>query len=101
MTRSFMSTNVMPSWVKLLMLFAAVAVCWWSWFGPSDPVYRKSPVNQVSYSSGQEIGLPAKAGANIRQFVTNPLEPVSLPDEGAVILRDTGINYYHNESRSN
>jgi hypothetical protein len=41
--------------------------------------------------------LPAKAGANIRQFVTNPLEPTSLPDEGTVILRDTGTNYYRNE----
>jgi hypothetical protein len=94
MTRSFMPTNVMPSWVKLLMLLAAVVAAWWCWFGPSDPAYRNSPVNHVSYSSGQGNGLPAKAGANIRQFVTNPLEPASLPDEGTVILRDTGINYY-------
>jgi hypothetical protein len=87
----------MPSWIKFLMLVAAVAAGWWCWFGPSDPDNRNSSVNQVSYSSDQGIGLPAKAGANIRQFITNPLEPTSLPDEGAVILRDTGINYYRNE----
>lgn len=92
-----MPTNVMPTWVKLLMLVAAVAAGWWCWFGPSDPANHKSPVNQVSYSSGQGNGLQAKAGANIRQFVTNPLEPTVFPDEGAVILRDTGTNYYRNE----
>jgi hypothetical protein len=92
-----MPTNVMPLWVKFLMLVAAVAAGWWCWFGPSDPANRNSPVNQVSYSSDQGIGLPAKAGANIRQFITNPLEPTSLPGEGAVILRDTGTNYYRNE----
>jgi hypothetical protein len=100
MARSFMPTNVMPSWVKLLMLFAAVAAAWWCCFGPSDPTYRNSLVNQVSYSSGQGNGLQAKVGANIRQFVTNPLEPAALPDESTVILRDTGTNYYRNEPRS-
>lgn len=92
-----MSTNVMPSWVKFLLLVAAVASGWWCWFGPSDPAKHKRPVTQVSYSSDQGISLQAKASANIRQFVTNPLEPTSLPKEGTVILRETGTNYYRNE----
>lgn len=92
-----MPTNVMPSWVKFLMLVTAVAAGWWCWFGPSDPANHKSPVNPVSYSSGQGNGLQTKASANIRQFVTNPLEPTSLPNEDTVILRETGTNYYRNE----
>ncbi len=96
-----MPTNVMPSWVKVLILVAAVAAGWWCWFGPSDTAYREKPVSLMSQPSGLGSGLSARAGANIRQFVTNPLEPTSLPYEGSLILRDTGSNYYYNEPRFN
>ncbi len=88
-----MPTNVMPAWVKVLML-VSLAIIGWCWFKPAEPANRDSPTNQISYSSGRGSGLSAKAGANIRQFVANPLEPAPLPAEGTVILRAPGTNYY-------
>lgn len=82
------------------MLIAAVVVGWWCWFGPSDPAYREKPDSLVSQPIGAGSGLTRRTSANIRQFVTNPLEPTSFPGEGTVILRDTGTDYYRNEQQS-
>jgi hypothetical protein len=91
----FMSTNVMPSWVKFLMLVSLAIICW-CWFKPAE-TNRDNPATQVSYSFGRGSGLRAQAGANIRQFATNPLVPAPLPDGGTVILRAPGINYYRDQ----
>jgi len=92
-----MSTNVVPAWVKYLLLIACVAVGWWSFTGKSMPPEHDNSTYLTSRSSETASGFPAKAGANIRQFVTNPLEPTHLPDEGTVILRSSGTNYYRDQ----
>lgn len=92
-----MSTKVVPAWVKYLLLIACVAVGWWSFTGKSMPTEHDNSAYLTSGSSEAASGFPAKAGANIRQFVTNPLEPTHLPDEGTVILRSSSTNYYRDQ----
>jgi hypothetical protein len=92
-----MLTNVVPAWVKYLLLMACVAVGWWSFTGKSMPPEHCNSTYLTSGSSETASGFPAKAGANIRQFVTNPLEPTPLPDEGTVILRSSSANYYRDQ----
>jgi hypothetical protein len=92
-----MSTNVLPAWVKYLLLIACVIAGWWSFTGKSTSSEHETSAYLTSGSSDAESGFPAKAGANIRQFVTNPLEPTSVPDEGTVILRTPGANYYQDQ----
>ena len=92
-----MPTNVLPSWAKYLLVTTVLATGWWYFSGSSVRSVHRDNSYLTSTSSAAGNGLPGKVVTNIRQFVTNPLEPTSLPDEGAVILRDTGTNYYRNE----
>lgn len=92
-----MSTNVVPAWVKYLLLIACVVAGWWSFTGKSTPPEHDTSAYLTSGSSEAASGFPAKTGANIRQFVTNPLEPTPVPDEGTVILRGSGANYYRDQ----
>lgn len=92
-----MSTNVVPAWVKYLLLIACVVAGWWSFTGKSMPSKHEASAYLTSGSSETASGFPAKAGANFRQFVTNPLEPTPVPDEGTVILRSSGTNYYRDQ----
>ncbi len=92
-----MSTNVVPAWVKYLLLIACVVAGWWSFTGKSTPPEHDTSAYLTSGSSEAASGFPAKTGANIRQFVTNPLEPTHVPDEETVILRSSGTNYYRDQ----
>jgi len=92
-----MSTNVVPTWVKCLLLVACLAVGWWSFTVKSTSSERETSAYLANGSSDAAIGFLAKAGANICQFMTNPLEPTSAPDEGTVILRTPGTNYYRDQ----
>ncbi len=92
-----MSTNVVPAWVKYLLLFACVVAGWWSFTGKGTPPKHDNSSYLTSGSSEAARGFPAKTGANIRQFVTNPLEATPMPDEGTVILRSSGTNYYRDQ----
>lgn len=92
-----MPTNVVPAWVKYLLLIACVVAGWWSFSGKSTPSEHEASAYLASRSSEAASGFPAKAGANIRQFATNPLEPTPVPDEGTVILRTPGTNYYRDQ----
>lgn len=92
-----MSTNVVPAWVKYLLLITCVAVGWWSFAGSRTPSKHENSAYLTSGASEAANGFPAKAGANIRQFVTNPLEPTPMPDESTVILRSSGTNYYRDQ----
>jgi len=92
-----MSTNVVPAWVKCLLLIACIVAGWWSFTGKSMPPEHDNSTYLTSGSSETASAFPAKAGANIRQFVTNPLEPTPVPGEGAVILRNPSTNYYRDQ----
>lgn len=92
-----MPTNVVPAWVKYLLLIVGIAVGWWSYVGRSELEECGHSAYLTSWSSGTASGFPAKAGANIRQFVTNPLETTPMPDEVAVILLGSGTNYYRDQ----
>jgi hypothetical protein len=92
-----MPTNVVPAWVKYLLLFACVAVGLWSFTGKSLPSKHETSTYLTGGTSEAASGFPAKTGANIRQFVTNPLEPTPVPDDGTVILRSSGTNYYRDQ----
>ncbi len=91
-----MSTNVMPLWLKFFMFSAILAAFWWCFAGQSDyTTYANVTYMTTNYEMGG--GLQSRAGANIRQFVTNPLEPVSLPDDSIMVLRRINDNYYQDE----
>lgn len=92
-----MPINVMPGWIKILLLALCLAAGLWLWEGSSNPRAQETKVFQAKPGSGLERGLPGKTGANIKQFVSNPLEPTRLPGEGLVILRDPKSNYYKDE----
>lgn len=92
-----MSTNVVPAWVKYLLLIVCVVAGWWSFTGKSTSSEHEASIYLTSGSSETASGFPAKTGANIRQFVTNPLEPTPVPDEGTVILRNPSTNYYRDQ----
>lgn len=92
-----MSTNVVPAWVKYLLVIACVVIGWWNFTGKSTPSEQKNSAYLTSGSSEAASGFPATTGANIRQFVANPLEPTPVPDEGTMILRTPGINYYRDQ----
>ncbi len=91
-----MPTNVIPSWVKSLIMTVILVVVWWWWPGHQDRSTHKDEPILLS-SSDAENGLSDKIGANIRQFGTNPLEPAPLPEGGIVILRGSGQRYYQDE----
>lgn len=92
-----MSTNVVPARVKYLLVIACVMIGWLSFTGKSTPSEHENSAYLTSGPSDAASGFPAKAQANIRQFVTNPLEPTPLSDEGTVILRGPGTNYYRDQ----
>lgn len=92
-----MPINVMPSWIKILVLALCLAAGLWLWEGSSNPRGQGTKAYLARPGSSLEHGLPAKAGANVRQFVSNPLEPARLPEEEMLILRDTTSSYYKDE----
>lgn len=92
-----MPTNVVPAWIKYLFFIVGIAVGWWSYSGRSEPEERGNSAYLTSGSSEAASGFPAKTGANIRQFVANPLEPTPVPDEATIILRTPGTNYYRDQ----
>lgn len=91
-----MPINVIPSWLKYFVMATILTICCWSVTGTSD---RTKHDNTGCLASHSESGdnMSAKVGANIRQFVSNPLEPARGQDSGTVILRDAGNNYYQDE----
>lgn len=91
-----MPTNVLPSWFKYLMISLALAACWWCLADSSNSTKHEYPIYTTN-GSGIGGGLHTRVGSNIRQFVTNPLEPISSSNDNGMILRDTNGNYYKNE----
>lgn len=92
-----MPTNVLPTWVKSLLLILCLAVSWWSFADRKEPPQSGNYLYLTSGKSGSNRGFPAKAEANIRQFATNPLEPTPLPEEETVILQAPDANYYRDQ----
>lgn len=92
-----MPTNVVPTWVKYLLLIACIAIGWWIFAGKSTSSEYEKSAYLTSGSSEASNSFLAKTGANIRQFITNPLAPTPLPGEGKVILRAPGTNYYRDQ----
>ena len=94
-----MPINVIPRWVKVLILVLCLAAAWWLWSGSSNPPVQGSKAYLAKPASNLEHGLPGMAGAHIGQFISNPLEPTRLPEEGIVILRDKASSYYKDEPK--
>jgi hypothetical protein len=92
-----MPIDVIPRWIKILVLAMCLVIGWYLWDGDVNPKGREEGVFLAMPAPSLERGLPGKAGANISQFVSNPLEPTRLPEEGTVILRDTASSYYKDE----
>jgi len=92
-----MPIDVIPRWIKILVLVLCMATGWYLWSGDVKSKGRDERAFLARNAPSLERGLPGKAGANISQFVSNPLEPTRLPEEGTVILRGSASSYYKDE----
>lgn len=92
-----MAIDVIPIWIKILVLALCLVTGLYLWNEDVNPKGREEGTFLAMPAPSLEMGLPGKAGANISQFVSNPLEPTRLPEEGIVILRGTASSYYRDE----
>ena len=94
-----MPTNVLPAWIKSLLLITFLTAGWWSFTGKSRTPEHETSAYLMNGLPEVASSFSAKTGANIRQFVTNPLEPAPVSDEGKTILRTSGADYYRDQPR--
>ncbi len=89
-----MSTNVVPRWVKYLLLIACVAIGWWCFAGEGQSG-KTACLGRGASPRGNNF--LTKAAANISQLIHNPLKPPSSFDAWPVILRVEDKNYYRDQ----
>lgn len=93
-----MYLNVIPGWLKSLLISSCLCLLVWSMLD-KEPSSGKGEQRVLLAPPGADLdnGLTGKVQNNIRQIASNPLEKPPHAGEGAAVVRDNPENYYRDE----
>lgn len=94
-----MRLNVVPVWLKILLVLTGIALLVWSMRDTQPSAVRSGQhVMLARPQASRNHGLPGKIRNNLRQLVHNPLGKPSPAGEEIIVLRDNSETYYRDEN---